>query len=276
MKKMEIAKYYRSDTRNPASCWLNQFEHNVYSQSGEDGVLDKIFELISIPEEPWFCEFGAWDGVHLSNSANLVKHHHWSGVYLEGNKRKYLDLKKNFSQFNNLNLINKWVDWVEGSECLLDNILQETPMPKQFDFLSIDIDGNDYHVWDTLNVYRPRVVCIEFNSTIPNEVYYIQENSPNVRFGSSLLAIIELGKAKGYELCYVNKLNAILVNNEEYPQLNIPTNSIQDMHFPRMDARVFQGYNGKVCVMGMDKLYWDLRTIKPSPHDFQYLALHKK
>lgn len=276
-RRKSTLAYDLVDRRNPRSCILNSFEKNIFSQSGEDGVISKIFELIGLdPLNAWCCEFGAWDGLHLSNTANLIKNHSWNGIYIEGNKSKFQQLKRNFKNNKNVYLINEWVDWMPGSKHLIDELLSQTPTPLKIDFLSIDIDGNDYHVFDSIHKYRPRVICVEFNSTIPNDILYIQENSPDVRFGSSLRAFVELGKSKHYELCYANILNGIFIDKEEFIKLKIPSNTLDEMFVPRMDARLFQGYNGEVVMAGLDRLYWDLRHIKPSSSDFQYLKKYNR
>lgn len=60
------------DRRKAASIFLDQYRQDTYSQSGEDGVIQKIFEIIE-PRNKWCVEFGAWDGLHLSNTCKLIK-----------------------------------------------------------------------------------------------------------------------------------------------------------------------------------------------------------
>jgi len=72
--------------------YLRIFEQRIYSQSGEDGIIDKIFNLLHI-EEGYFVEFGAWDGVRLSNSRNLVENG-WPGLLIEADPKKFADLEK--------------------------------------------------------------------------------------------------------------------------------------------------------------------------------------
>ena len=65
------------------------------SESGEDGILEEIFNVIETEEdEKWVVEFGAWDGVHLSNSWNLIQNHNWKGVLIEANKEKFLEMER--------------------------------------------------------------------------------------------------------------------------------------------------------------------------------------
>ena len=78
----------------------------------------------------------------------------------------------------------------------LDAILARTPIPADFDVLSIDIDGNDYHVWNAVARYKPRVVVIEYNPTIPAAVDFVQPADMSINQGASITAQARLGKQK--------------------------------------------------------------------------------
>ena len=80
-----------------SSEWLNERRSTVTSQNGEDGVLAAIFEKIGTANK-WCCEFGAWDGVHLSNTNTLIQNG-WSSVQIEGDISKFVDLTRNFHSF---------------------------------------------------------------------------------------------------------------------------------------------------------------------------------
>lgn len=188
---------------------------NYFSQNGEDGFLEGI--LSKIPEKDLNCvEFGAWDGQHLSNTYHLISEKNHKGVLIEGDKERFIDLKNNMSKFNT-QCFNRWVDYKESSVDSLDNILAETDLPKNFDLLSIDIDGNDYHIWNSLKNYVPKVVIIEINYTLMPDVEAINEpNSPTVWgvSGSSIKSLNNLGIKKGYTLIGNVGCNAIFIHND--------------------------------------------------------------
>lgn len=120
---------------------LNDFKKNKYSQNGEDGVLEKIFQELDI-DKGVFCEFGAWDGIHLSNTYALYERG-WSGIYIEGNEKRFKDLTKNITNTNS-KLFCEYVQ-VNGDRSL-DNLLNLSGIfssDKAFDLLSIDIDSDD-------------------------------------------------------------------------------------------------------------------------------------
>jgi hypothetical protein len=144
----------------------------------------------------------------------------------------------------------------------LDAILVKTPIPTSFDLLSLDIDGCDYFVWEELKRYTPRVVVMEFNPTVPNDVLFIQDRTMSRNQGCSLLALIELGKAKGYELVVTTAVNGIFVRADEFSKFHIEDNSIDALHDPMNSSRIFQGYDGTIFTAGMDYLFWSQRPVQ--------------
>lgn len=197
------------------SAWLLDFAYNVYSETGEDGIIEKIIEILPQTNK-WCVEFGAWDGIRASNTRYLIENKFYSAVLIEADKQRFEQLRRNYLNHPRVIVLNKTVGWDCNNN--LDQILKEVPeIPLDFDFLSIDVDGNDYHIWKAIVKYKPKVICIEFNPTIPNEVIFIQPPNPNINQGASLSALVELGKVKGYELVAVLDYNAFFVLREFYP-----------------------------------------------------------
>jgi hypothetical protein len=237
---------------------------NVTSQFGQDGIVLKILEVIG-QQNGWCVEFGAWDGKYLSNTWSLIANRGWTGVLIEGNEAKFGELMRNH-QTHAIHGFNDFVGW-EGDHTL-DAILAKTPIPYNFDFLSIDIDGNDWHVWAAFNQYRPRVICIEFNPTVPNEVVFVQDRDPSINQGCSLLALIDLAKSKGYELVCVGPTDAFFVPNELYSLFKIPSNDIDSMLYPNKTL-LWQGYDGTFWATGNLNIVWKGAPI--GPDEFQVL-----
>ena len=150
-------------------------------------------------------------------------------------------------------------------EYTLDKILKGTPIPHNFDFLSIDIDGNDYHVWKAMSQYKPKVICIEFNSTIPTNVAFVQPADASVVQGSSLLSLVKLGKEKGYELVSLLEFNAFFVRREFFPLFHIKNNSPEVMR-TNLNAitYLFSGYDGQIFLSGNLILPWHGIKLKES------------
>lgn len=244
-----------STSKNTGSArWFEAYARNVTSQGGEDGILERIFELIPGGDR-WCCEFGAWDGKKYSNTYHLVANKGWGGVLIEADPVKFEDLKKTFSGNSKIVMLNRFVEY-EG-EGILDNLLAGTLMPANFDLLSIDIDGNDYHAWVTVNRYQPKVVIIEYNQSIPNHVEFVQEANPEACHGNSLLSLTKLAMSKGYQLIAVTETNAIYVREEYFSLFDIADNSLAALHpVAPYVTDIFQLYDGTVVLSGYRQMIW--------------------
>lgn len=227
---------------------------DIDAARGFDAVIETVVDTLP-RRNHWCVEFGAWDGIWGSNSRNLILKHDYAAVLIEGNQDKFRALHKNYAGHRQVVTVNQYVgfDARDG----LDAILARTSIPRDFDFLSIDIDGNDYHIWNAVVKYRPKAVCIEFNPTIPPEVSFVQPADRSVNQGSSLAALVELGKKKHYELIAVIGVNAFFVVQEHYPLFKITNNRIEALWLNRDNVTyIFSGYDGRVFLRGCQKLPW--------------------
>ena len=139
---------------------LNHYNKSIYSQFGEDGIIEEIFTRIGI-DAGFFVDFGANDGVWLSNT-RLLWEKGWSGVMIEASSKFYKTLQKTYSNDPQIKTINEFVTWNKSDERgrNFSEIREQYFPDKEIDFLSIDIDGGDYFVLKTLKC-RPKVICIE-------------------------------------------------------------------------------------------------------------------
>jgi hypothetical protein len=182
---------------------ISKFEWKVYSEDGEDGILQGILAKLGTTNK--FCvEFGAGDGIGC-NTGLLVKNFGWNCLHMDwgGNSEAWVKQEKVTAE--NINdLFNKY------------------GVPAEFDVLSIDIDSNDYWIWKAIQGYSPRIVVIEYNASIPVAESRAVEYDPNLQwdgsnyFGASLKAMTDLGKQKGYTLigCNSKGVNAFFVRND--------------------------------------------------------------
>lgn len=232
---------------------LATYARNVHSQAGEDGIIAEIFRRIGA-ESKWCVEFGAWDGKVASNSAALVADG-WSAVLIEGDPAKFQDLRALYREQDDVVTLLAMVGW-EG-QGRLDALLAATPIPQRFDLLSIDIDGNDYHVWAAVETYRPRVVVVEFNPTIPNGVIFVQPADPKINQGSSIDALVELGSRKSYTLVAATEFNAFFVEDVSVEKLGVSDTSVTALRTDTTwQTTVFFGYDGRAFLSGSRGLYW--------------------
>jgi hypothetical protein len=207
--------------------FYEKYKKDVFSQNGEDGVIEEILKRLNL-EDRWCCEFGAWDGKYLSNTFKLIKEG-YNAVLIEGDETKYLKLLQTSKEYPSIIPVNKFVNLSENT---LDNILSNTPIPKDFSLLSIDIDTNDYQIWDSLKKYNPIVVVIEINSEIYPFNYDWIHDEENKILQTSWGAMYELGKNKDYEfVCHTG--NMIFVRKDYFNMLNLESTENPIYNFRR-------------------------------------------
>ncbi|MBX3718246.1 MAG: hypothetical protein KF898_01200 [Parachlamydiales bacterium] len=200
---------------------LSQYEECVYSQHGEDGVIKKIFELIGT-ESKYYVEFGAADGQWISNTKRLREQEGWQGLLLDsGHDNPSINLHRAFITAENIN-----------------DLFALYNVPHNLDLLSIDIDFNDFYVWNAINEnYRPKLIVIEYSGKhLPHEdkiVIYDPNGSFDGTdyFGASILAFYNLGRKKGYSLVYAEKngVNLFFLRDDLIEQHNLEFKNRNDV-----------------------------------------------
>ena len=167
--------------------FLNNFERNEFSQFCEDGITEKIFETIGFTNK-FYLDFGGT--ATTNNSEILHKKYGFTGVTWNCDDTEYT--KIHTETVNSENIIS---------------LCEKYEIPKEFDFLSIDIDGNDWYVFRTLcSVYKPRVVVIEYNATFPPPEDKMVVYDPNSSWqcdtyhGASIQSMYNLARTIGYSL----------------------------------------------------------------------------
>lgn len=207
---------------------LNQSEFKVYSQWGEDGIIQHILKYIPIINKV-FVEFGVEDYTE-SNTRFLLKNDNWSGFVLDGNKEHIEYIKNDHSVYwaHNLKAENIFITKDNVNEIFISN-----GIPEDLGLLSIDIDGNDYWIWDSISCIKPRIVISEYNSifgpyakvTVPYSSDFVRSTAhySNIYYGASLAALEFLGNKKGYSLIGTNMAgnNAFFVRDDLSIKFNI-------------------------------------------------------
>jgi len=211
---------------------LSEHSWSVYSQSGEDGVLDALFRVIE-PTSKYAIEFGAGDGASGSNVRNLILNRDWEALLLEGDDKLAAQMAETYKDYPKVTAKQAWV--YPGNVELL---FEDNDVPEDVDLLVIDIDSNDYYIWKVIHNFRPKVVIVEYNASFPPpEKAVVQFHPMNYwdkddYYGASLQSLYDLGQKKGYELVYCTDLgnNAIFVDRKYYDRLGIEDNSPEALY----------------------------------------------
>lgn len=168
--------------------WLEGREFNSYSQYGEDGLIEACLERFGVSNK-WCFEVGAHDGVYFSNVKKLWDSG-WNAVLIEGDAGRYKECCR--FESGRVRCVHEYIGLAS-----LDRILESYNAPKDLDFGVIDVDGQDYWILTGLEVYRPRLLLVEFRVVDGN---YDDVCIPLLR-GKGQAAfgpIKELGESKGY------------------------------------------------------------------------------
>jgi hypothetical protein len=190
----------------------------AYSQADEDGMLAEILRRVGA-EGRTFVEFGVGGGRECNTVWLLLQG--WTGGWIEASSGAVQNILRTHAAWINagsLRLAHSFVT-VENIERLISKISLQQPV----DFLSVDIDGNDYWVWRAITNIQPRVVVMEYNATwrppvsltLPYDPSRIWNGVDNY-YGASLSALTELGESKGYKLvgCSLSGVNAFFVRED--------------------------------------------------------------
>ena len=241
-------------------------ESFMLAQEGEDGILSQALSLLP-DRNQWCIEFGAWDGKHLSNTYDLVDRQGYRAVLIEADPVKYRELCSTYPHKDRAILIDRYVGW--GSDDNLNRLLEPHPAPRDPDLLSIDVDGNDFHIWRALKGgLKPKLVVIEYNPTTANGVVFAQPAAPEYNQGSSSAALVRLGKELGYELIATTSLNLVFVDRSYFDLFGIEDNSLDALRDDH-PTYLFVGYDGTVFLQGEASLLW--HGVRISSEDVQIL-----
>ncbi len=200
---------------------LSEVEFKVFSQWGEDGIIQYLINQISIEKKKTFIEFGVED-YREANTRFLLMNNNWKGLIFDGSEKNIERVKKN-------NIYWKYELTAESHFITrenINNIIEMSGFKGDIGLLSIDIDGNDYWVWDAIDVVQPIIIICEYNNvfgnvkavTIPYDPCFVRTKAhySNLYYGASLPALCYLAEKKGYDFVGSNSAgsNAFFVRKD--------------------------------------------------------------
>jgi hypothetical protein len=199
--------------------WRPDFEEvgfNQYSTTYEDGILLCIFSVIGTAGRR-LVDIGA-GRVIGSNSANLIVHHGFTGLLIDGDPAEVESCRRFYTGHPETKVLPPKLVSVMVDAENVNRVLEGNGFTGEVDLLSIDIDGMDYWIWKAIEVIRPRVVLVEYQDilgperswTVPyKRDFRVRDCEVNRRdfnyCGASLRAFVGLGRQKGYRLVGCNR-----------------------------------------------------------------------
>jgi hypothetical protein len=220
MDALEQQQYWEQTLRQPRYAdekRLLLYGAKAYSQNDEDGILAEIFRRIGIQHRS-FIEIGTESGIENNTVALLFNG--WRGLWLDANEASIAAINERFGSYLKTGRLRAEQHFVTRDNVNL--LLASAGLEPEIDLLSIDVDGNDYWIWQAISSPKPRVVVIEYNATwfppLALTIAY-QENfrwDNTSYFGASLKALELLGASKGYSLvgCCFAGVNAFFVRSD--------------------------------------------------------------
>ena len=199
---------------------LNKYSKNIASQYGEDGIIERIIKTSLVPINKTCFECGASDGITNSNTYNLWKNKNFKAILVEAAKDRFERLNKEFSNYENLILINEFLT-SKGQNSIDDILLKcKSNFHDSLGVLSIDIDSFDYYVLKYLK-NKAQIIIIEFNNSIPPYIDY-KDPEDDIFLRCSVKALENLAILKGYKIIACTVTNAILLREDCFNKSNHP------------------------------------------------------
>lgn len=190
---------------------LNNFSKKIYSQFGEDGIIERIISTSKIPISKYIVDVGAYDGITNSNTYNLFITKKIEGLVIEPNENNFEKLNKLDFGKSNIQKLKIKVS-TKGVNSIDEIVKKYLGKDIEIGYLSIDIQSYDYYLLKYLKI-RPQIISIEFNPSIPPYIdYYDPEDS--IYLKCSAKAIERLANKKNYKLICCTPNNAFLIRND--------------------------------------------------------------
>lgn len=199
---------------------LEECEFGIFSQWGEDGIIQFLIRSVNIKNKT-FVEFGVEDFTE-SNCRYLLVKDNWRGFVIDGSEAHVRRIKQTpYYARHQLDAVAAFITREN-----INDLLAKSGFDEDLGILSIDIDGNDFHVLQAIDRFRARILICEYNAvmggeraiTVPYDPDFqrTQKHHSNLYFGASLAAVTHLAERKGYSLIGTNsnRVNAFFVRND--------------------------------------------------------------
>jgi hypothetical protein len=239
---------------------LQDVEFKVSSQWGEDGIIDWLIERANIPlAAQSFIEFGVED-YREANTRFLMQNRNWRGLIMDGSS-SMLDRTKADGLYWKYDLVAKPA-FIDREN--INTLISEAGFSGEIGLLSVDLDGNDFWVWEAIEVVRPIICICEYNAvfgdlhpiSIPYDPRFnrTEAHFSNLYFGASIAALRSLAVRKGYRFVgTTTAANDAFFVREDYAK-NFVDSSLQNVRALPSKARESRDLSGQLTyVNGLDR-----------------------
>jgi hypothetical protein len=218
---------------------INEVEFQVFSQFGDDGIIQWLINKIDIPNKT-FVEFGV-ENYTESNTRFLLINNKWKGLVIDGSEANidYINKYDPITGFFDLQAVTAFI-----TKDNINELISRAKFEHEIGLLSIDIDGNDYWVWKEIAVVNPVIVICEYNAlfgpsnswTMPyKNDFVIGTTKPWNYWGASLQAFCDLAEQKGYSFigCNLQGNNSYFIRNDKLGDIKkvLPTEGFRQAQF---------------------------------------------
>jgi hypothetical protein len=245
---------------------IKEAEFKVFSQFGEDGILQYLIRRVGIGSKlHTFVEFGV-ETYEEANTKFLLINDNWSGLVIDGSPTNMARVRESAAYWRNgLTAVAAFVDADNINQLIADN-----GFCGEIGLLSVDIDGNDYWVWDRIDVVNPVIVVAEYNSvfgakhaiTIPYDSGFVRGNAhySHLYWGASLKALSLVADRKGYALVGCNSAgnNAFFVRRD---RLNGLQGLAPEVAYVESKFKESRDTNGKLTFLTGEKRLEEIREM---------------
>ncbi len=243
-------------------------EFQVYSQWGEDGILEWLVQRLPISSRR-FVEFGV-ENYREANTRFLLVNRNWQGLVMDARPDNMRSLREHEIYWKyNLTAVSTFI-----TRDNINELISTHGFGGKIGVLSIDIDGNDYWVWESIAAAAPDIVVCEYNAvfgdlhpiTIPYDPDFSRTRShaSNLYFGASIRALCQLAARKGYDLVGTNRagVDAFFVRKDLMSLIDSSIASKEPFNSSMRESRDEDG--GLTYISGLErsKLIADLPVVR--------------
>lgn len=257
---------------------LKEKEFSIFSQFGEDGIIQYLVNLIDIPNKT-FIEFGVED-FGESNCRFLMMKDNWRGFVIDGNDRNISRLIKNYYYWKyDLQAICAFVN-----KDNIEDLLDQSGFDHDLGILSIDLDGVDYFILSSIAKFKPRILICEFNPifgptrkvTVPYDEKFqrFKHHYSGQYWGASLSAINDVATRLGYGLIGTNSAghNAFFIRDDLMKQPLNRMDPERAFNSPTYrDSRDVRGNISFINFSARQKLIQGLPVLNTETHSLEIL-----